>query len=156
MSCAFLLSPVPPVRGLAPWHHLPPPSIAADIFFLPPPIPSNITCQITGAYDDPGLFLRPWPMTRLTNPPEFAPQPADEISGSRLFPSPRTHSAHFYSSDDLLVAEISQRLGSTLAAGGSDNGPPGIREMYHPNYFGAFVLGPDGHNVEAVCHRPET
>jgi PAS domain S-box-containing protein len=58
-------------------------------------------------------------MTRLTNPPEFAPQPADEISGSRLFPSPRTHSAHFYSSDDLLVAEISQRLGSTLAAGGS-------------------------------------
>jgi catechol 2,3-dioxygenase-like lactoylglutathione lyase family enzyme len=44
---------------------------------------------------------------------------------------------------------------AALAAGGSDNGPPGIREIYHPNYFGAFVLGPDGHNVEAVCHRPE-
>jgi catechol 2,3-dioxygenase-like lactoylglutathione lyase family enzyme len=42
-----------------------------------------------------------------------------------------------------------------LAAGGSDNGPPGIREVYHPNYYGAFVIGPDGHNVEAVCHRPE-
>ena len=38
---------------------------------------------------------------------------------------------------------------------GRDNGPPGIREIYHPHYYGAFVLGPDGHNIEAVCHRPE-
>ena len=45
---------------------------------------------------------------------------------------------------------------AALAAGGSDNGAPGIREIYHPNYYGAFVLGPDGHNIEAVCHRPET
>jgi len=44
---------------------------------------------------------------------------------------------------------------AALAAGGTDNGPPGIREIYHPNYFGAFVLDPDGHNVEAVCHSPE-
>ena len=44
---------------------------------------------------------------------------------------------------------------AALAAGGTDNGPPGIREVYHPNYYGAFVIGPDGHNVEAVCHRPE-
>jgi catechol 2,3-dioxygenase-like lactoylglutathione lyase family enzyme len=44
---------------------------------------------------------------------------------------------------------------AALAAGGKDNGPPGIREIYHPNYFGAFVIGPDGHNVEAVCHKPE-
>jgi catechol 2,3-dioxygenase-like lactoylglutathione lyase family enzyme len=44
---------------------------------------------------------------------------------------------------------------AALAAGGTDNGPPGIREHYHSNYFGAFVLGPDGHNVEAVCHRAE-
>ncbi len=42
-----------------------------------------------------------------------------------------------------------------FGAGGTDNGPPGLREVYHPDYFGAFVLGPDGHNVEAVCHRPE-
>jgi catechol 2,3-dioxygenase-like lactoylglutathione lyase family enzyme len=42
-----------------------------------------------------------------------------------------------------------------LAAGGKDNGPPGLRPHYHPNYYGAFVIGPDGHNVEAVCHRPE-
>jgi catechol 2,3-dioxygenase-like lactoylglutathione lyase family enzyme len=44
---------------------------------------------------------------------------------------------------------------AAMAAGGSDNGPPGIREIYHPNYYGAFVLDPDGHNVEAVCHKPE-
>jgi catechol 2,3-dioxygenase-like lactoylglutathione lyase family enzyme len=44
---------------------------------------------------------------------------------------------------------------AALAAGGTDNGPPGIRSIYHPDYFAAFVLGPDGHNVEAVCHRPE-
>jgi catechol 2,3-dioxygenase-like lactoylglutathione lyase family enzyme len=44
---------------------------------------------------------------------------------------------------------------AALAAGGTDNGPPGIREIYHPNYFGAFVNGPDGHNVEAVCHKAE-
>ena len=44
---------------------------------------------------------------------------------------------------------------AALAAGGKDNGPPGIREIYHPNYYGAFVIGPDGHNVEAVCHLAE-
>ena len=39
-----------------------------------------------------------------------------------------------------------------LAAGGKDNGPPGLRPQYHANYYGAFVLDPDGNNVEAVCH----
>jgi catechol 2,3-dioxygenase-like lactoylglutathione lyase family enzyme len=43
---------------------------------------------------------------------------------------------------------------AALAAGGKDNGAPGIRAHYHPNYYGAFVLDPDGHNVEAVCHAP--
>jgi catechol 2,3-dioxygenase-like lactoylglutathione lyase family enzyme len=42
-----------------------------------------------------------------------------------------------------------------LAAGASDNGAPGLREHYHPSYYGAFVLDPDGHNIEAVTHRPE-
>jgi catechol 2,3-dioxygenase-like lactoylglutathione lyase family enzyme len=41
---------------------------------------------------------------------------------------------------------------AALAAGGSDNGAPGPRPIYHPNYYGAFVLDPDGNNVEAVCH----
>ncbi|MFG6460467.1 VOC family protein [Roseateles sp. DXS20W] len=40
-----------------------------------------------------------------------------------------------------------------LAAGGTDNGAPGLRPHYHPNYYGAFVRDPDGHNIEAVCHE---
>ncbi|MGO9007750.1 MAG: VOC family protein [Beijerinckiaceae bacterium] len=40
-----------------------------------------------------------------------------------------------------------------LAAGGRDNGLPGLRPHYHANYYGAFILDPDGHNIEAVCHR---
>jgi len=43
---------------------------------------------------------------------------------------------------------------AALKAGGKDNGPPGIREHYHPNYYGAFVIDPEGHNIEAVCHNP--
>jgi catechol 2,3-dioxygenase-like lactoylglutathione lyase family enzyme len=44
---------------------------------------------------------------------------------------------------------------AALAAGGGENGLPGLRPWYHPNYYGAFVLDPDGINVEAVCHQPE-
>lgn len=43
---------------------------------------------------------------------------------------------------------------AALAAGGKDNGAPGLRPQYHPNYYAAFVIGPDGHNIEAVCHQP--
>jgi catechol 2,3-dioxygenase-like lactoylglutathione lyase family enzyme len=43
---------------------------------------------------------------------------------------------------------------AALAAGGRDNGEPGVREHYHPTYYGAFVHDPDGNNVEAVCHAP--
>lgn len=42
---------------------------------------------------------------------------------------------------------------AAIEAGGTDNGKPGIRAHYHPNYYGAFVLDPDGHNIEAVCHQ---
>jgi catechol 2,3-dioxygenase-like lactoylglutathione lyase family enzyme len=45
---------------------------------------------------------------------------------------------------------------AALEAGGKDNGAPGLRPHYHPNYYAAFVIGPDGHNVEAVCHQPES
>ena len=44
---------------------------------------------------------------------------------------------------------------AAIAAGGRDNGPPGLRPNYHPNYYGAFVLDPDGHNIEAVCHEAQ-
>jgi len=60
------------------------------------------------------------------------------------------------------VAFVTQRRASVdafhaaaLAAGGRDNGAPGLRPHYHENYYGAFVLDPDGHNIEAVCHLPD-
>ena len=44
---------------------------------------------------------------------------------------------------------------AAIAAGGRDNGAPGLRPHYHPDYYGAFVLDPDGHNIEVVCHAAE-
>ena len=44
---------------------------------------------------------------------------------------------------------------AALEAGGKDNGAPGLRPQYHANYYAAFVIGPDGHNIEVVCHEPE-
>jgi catechol 2,3-dioxygenase-like lactoylglutathione lyase family enzyme len=51
--------------------------------------------------------------------------------------------------------EVRAFYAAALAAGGRDNGAPGLRPQYHADYYGAFVLDPDGHNVEAVCHLPE-
>ena len=52
-------------------------------------------------------------------------------------------------------AEVESFYIAALANGGRDNGKPGLRAHYHPTYYGAFVLDPDGHNIEAVCHAPE-
>ena len=52
-------------------------------------------------------------------------------------------------------AEVVAFYTAAVAAGGRDNGAPGLRPLYHPDYFGAFVLDPDGNNIEAVCHSPE-
>ena len=49
-------------------------------------------------------------------------------------------------------AQVDAFYQAALSAGGRDNGPPGPRLHYHANYYGAFVLDPDGHNIEAVCH----
>ncbi|CAB3875398.1 VOC family protein [Achromobacter sp. K91] len=51
-------------------------------------------------------------------------------------------------------AEVDSFHQAALAAGGRDNGGPGLRPQYHPHYYGAFILDPDGYNIEAVCHRP--
>lgn len=51
--------------------------------------------------------------------------------------------------------QVRQFHAAALKAGAKDNGPPGLRPDYHPNYYGAFVIGPDGHNIEAVCHQAE-
>lgn len=44
---------------------------------------------------------------------------------------------------------------AAIAAGGRDHGAPGLRPQYHPNYYGAYVLDPDGYSIEAVCHEPQ-
>ena len=70
--------------------------------------------------------------------------------GKGAQPQPRTHVA--FAAVTRLEVDAFHR--AAIAAGGQDNGPPGLRPQYHPDYYGAFVLDPDGHNVEAVCHRP--
>lgn len=50
--------------------------------------------------------------------------------------------------------EVDAFYNAALAAGGRDNGAPGLRPEYHPDYYGAFVFDPDGNNIEAVCHAP--
>jgi len=52
-------------------------------------------------------------------------------------------------------AAVDAVYAAAIDAGGRDNGPPGVREHYHPTYYAAFVIDPDGNNIEAVCHRPE-
>jgi catechol 2,3-dioxygenase-like lactoylglutathione lyase family enzyme len=91
-----------------------------------PALPVERTCGI-GEKGKPDLWLRP-----TTEP--LAP----------------THIA-FRAKDRATVEAF---YTAALAAGGRDNGKPGPRPHYHPNYFGAFVLDPDGNNVEAVCHSP--
>ncbi|EEZ29916.1 glyoxalase/bleomycin resistance protein/dioxygenase [Brucella pinnipedialis M292/94/1] len=52
-------------------------------------------------------------------------------------------------------SEVDRFYEAAIAAGGRDNGKPGLRPHYHPDYYAAFVLDPDGHNIEVVCHLPE-
>jgi catechol 2,3-dioxygenase-like lactoylglutathione lyase family enzyme len=52
-------------------------------------------------------------------------------------------------------AQVDEFYRRALASGGKDNGPPGLRPHYHAHYYAAFVIGPDGHNVEVVCHDPQ-
>jgi catechol 2,3-dioxygenase-like lactoylglutathione lyase family enzyme len=59
-----------------------------------------------------------------------------------------------FASDDRKTVDAFYR--AALAAGARDNGAPGLRPNYHPNYYGAFVLDPDGYNIEAVCHKAQS
>jgi catechol 2,3-dioxygenase-like lactoylglutathione lyase family enzyme len=63
---------------------------------------------------------------------------------------PRTHVAFRVETREIVQAFYD----AVLEAGGRDNGAPGLRTHYHPNYYSAYVLDPDGHNIEAVCHVP--
>ncbi len=77
----------------------------------------------------------------------IAPKP-DFWIGEGTPNQPPIHVA-FRAEDRAIVDAFHQ---AALAAGGRDNGAPGLRPHYHPNYYGAFVLDPDGHNIEAVFH----
>lgn len=68
--------------------------------------------------------------------------------GQREEPQTGTHVA-FATEERDVVDRFHQ---AALAAGGVDNGVPGLRPHYHSSYYGAFILDPDGHNIEAVCH----
>lgn len=52
-------------------------------------------------------------------------------------------------------AQVQEFYQAALESGARSNGAPGLRPQYHSNYYAAFVIGPDGHNIEAVCHEPE-
>jgi catechol 2,3-dioxygenase-like lactoylglutathione lyase family enzyme len=67
--------------------------------------------------------------------------------------TPQTGAHIAFTAQDRAVVDGFYR--EAIAAGGRDNGTPGMRPNYHPNYYGAFVLDPDGHNIEAVCHSPQ-
>jgi catechol 2,3-dioxygenase-like lactoylglutathione lyase family enzyme len=79
------------------------------------------------------------------------PKPDFWIIGGGMITSPRVHLAFRAATR----AAVDAFYKVAIAAGGRDNGPPGLRQHYHPNYYGAFVLDPDGHNIEAVCHDPQ-
>ena len=95
------------------------------------------------------LALRPLGITRLYAEGEtasgygIAPKAFFWISWRGL-PQTGAHIA--------FTAQVDRFHAEAIAAGGKDNGAPGIRPNYHPSYYGAFVLDPDGHNIEAVCH----
>ena len=99
--------------------------------------------------------LRPLGIERLHADGEtFAGYGADRKAffwiGVRNTPQTGVHIAFATRDRDTVDAFYAE----ALAAGGKDNGPPGPRPHYHPDYYGAFILDPDGHNIEAVCHMP--
>jgi catechol 2,3-dioxygenase-like lactoylglutathione lyase family enzyme len=79
----------------------------------------------------------------------FGPPGAEDFIITPGEPASAIHIA-FFVPDRVTVDEFHS---AAVAAGGTDNGAPGVRAKYHPNYYGAFVLDPDGNNVEAVCHE---
>ena len=97
------------------------------------------------------LMELPASVTGHTDVAGFGEPPKPDFWISRGNPNqPPVHVAFRVASRALVDAFYE----AAIAAGGRDNGAPGLRPHYHPHYYGAFVLDPDGHNVEAVCHEP--
>ncbi|HQR03716.1 MAG: VOC family protein [Proteobacteria bacterium] len=95
----------------------------------------ELTAQQTGDFAGAGFGVAPKP---------------DFWIGASQPQRPPVHVAFRAASRD----QVNAFYRAALAAGGRDNGAPGLRPQYHPHYYGAFVLDPDGHNIEAVCHEP--
>lgn len=95
----------------------------------------EVTAEQTGGYQGAGFGVPPKP---------------DFWIGSGGPNVPPIHVAFRAASREM----VERFYRAAIAAGGRDNVGPGLRPHYHPNYYGAFVLDPDGHNVEAVCHEP--
>ena len=88
--------------------------------------------------------------------PADLPEPAFWIGAGRIpGPPPETPEGQHIAFRAPDRAAVDAFYTAAVAAGGSDNGAPGLRPQYHPAYYAAFVLDPDGHRIEAVCHRPE-
>ncbi len=100
----------------------------------------EVTKEQSGGYEGCGLGQNGKPGFWISPAPESDPRSIRSIHVAFLAPNRQAVDA-FHA--------------AALKAGGRDNGPPGLRAHYHPNYYGAFVLDPDGHNIEAVCHAPE-
>ncbi|HEY4098993.1 MAG TPA: VOC family protein [Baekduia sp.] len=83
----------------------------------------------------------------------FGPEDLDDFGLSTRYPP--TVGGHVAFAADSRE-QVDAFHGAALAAGGTDNGGPGIRPQYSPGYYGAFVLDPDGYNVEAVYHEPQS
>ena len=80
----------------------------------------------------------------------------NEVSSLCIRREPEAKPAHLHLAFTAATrAQVHAFHSAALAAGGKDNGAPGLRPHYHANYYAAFVIGPDGHNIEAVCHVPE-
>jgi catechol 2,3-dioxygenase-like lactoylglutathione lyase family enzyme len=77
------------------------------------------------------------------------------IDGPSPYGGPATTSGCHLAWQAATRAQVNAFYQAALAAGGRDNGAPGLRTDYHPHYYGAFIIDTEGNNIEAVCHRPE-
>jgi len=101
--------------------------------------------------------LEPLGVTAVTEwPPDGAELSHPDGTVSLCFYQTKEKPAHLHLA---FVAESREQVQAfyraALRAGGKDNGPPGLRPQYSGNYYAAFVIGPDGHNIEAVCHESD-
>lgn len=97
------------------------------------------------------LGLRAYPESQEAKVTGFGDGQTDFWIGDGGPPTRKLHIA-FRAPDR---ATVDAFYAAAMAAGGRDNGPPGLRPRYHPNYYAGFVLDPDGNNVEAVCHTAD-